>query len=120
MGLNSYKAPLCMVDGVEFSLDNAPEIKVTVRMPIPANKQFSFGWAKRLPMSPDGKIDASPFDVVYAQRSELFASQIIKIEGVKDTTNFWNEYPLAEEEIWDKVQAALPKYRDNLDEQVKN
>lgn len=119
MGIEKYKVPLCMVDGVEFALDDAPEVRITVRMPIQANKKFAFGWAKRLPMR-GGEIDASPFDVVLAQRAELFENQIIKIEGVSNPGSFWDDYPLAMEEIWEKVQDELPKYQKTLESEAKN
>ncbi|CAB4132239.1 hypothetical protein UFOVP139_54 [uncultured Caudovirales phage] len=119
MSLDKYKLPLCMVDGVEFALDDAPEVKVTVRMPIQANKKFSFGWARRLPIK-DGVLEASPFDVVAAQKVEFFETQIVKIEGVDKPETFWKDYPLALEEIWEKVQAALPEYQDQLEEEAKN
>jgi hypothetical protein len=119
MSLEKYKMPLCLIDGVEFTLDDAPEVKITVKMPINANKQFSFGWAKRLPVK-NGSIDASPFDVVEAQRTEFFGSQIIKIDGVEKPKSFWADYPLAMDEIWDKVQAALPKYQEQLETESKN
>lgn len=118
MSLDKYKAPLCLTEGVVFSLNDAKEVKITVRMPISANRKFAFGWAKRLPIS-DGKIDASPFDVVEAQRKELFENQIISIEGVENKESFWDDYPLAIEEIWEKVQAELPKYETQLEEETK-
>lgn len=119
MGLDKYRLPLCMVDGVEFTLDDAPEVKIKVKMPINANKQFSFGWAKRLPIKL-GQIDASPFDVVQAQRNEFFESQIISIQGVKKPDSFWTDYPLALDEIWEKVQAAMPQYQTQLETELKN
>jgi hypothetical protein len=119
MGLEKYKVPLCMVDGVEFTLADAPEVKITVKMPINANKQFSFGWARRLPVK-NGTLDATPFDVVEAQRTELFHSQIVKIEGVDKPKTFWVDYPLAMDEIWEKVQAALPQYQEQLESEIKN
>jgi hypothetical protein len=122
MSLDKYKAPLCLTEGVTFELDDAKEVKVTVRMPINANRKFAFGWAKRLPMSADGKIEASPFDVVEAQRNELFENQIVSIVGldmVDGVGSFWDEYPLAKEEIWEKVQAALPQYERQLEVETK-
>lgn len=119
MGLDSYKLPLCLTEGVAFTLDDAPEVKVVVRMPIGSNRKFSFGWAKRLPISDDGKIEATPFDVVEAQRKELFENQIVSIQGVKKPETFWIDYPLATEEIWDKVQASLPKYEKQLEAEAK-
>lgn len=119
MSLENYKLPLCMIDGVGFSLDGAPEVKITVKMPVTANKKFSFGWAKRLPIK-NGEIDASPFDVVEAQRKEFFETQIIKVEGVDRPKTFWSDYPLAMDEIWEKVQAALPQYQVQLEAELKN
>lgn len=119
MSLDSYKLPLCLVEGVEFALDAAPEVKVKVKLPINANKAYSIGWAKRLPIK-NGALDASPFDVVDAQRKEFFESQVISITGVKKMESFWAEYPLAMDEIWEKVQAALPAYQDQLEADLKN
>lgn len=119
MSLDNYKLPLCLVDGVEFTLDDAPEVKVTVRMPIDANRKFAVGWAKRLPMK-NGQFDASPFDVVEIQKTEFFESQIIKIVGVKKPESFWTDYPLALEEIWTKVRDALPNYQAQLETETKN
>jgi hypothetical protein len=118
MSLDKYKVPLCMTDGVEFTLDDAPKVKIKVKMPINENKQFSFGWARRLPVK-DGQIDANPFDVVIAQRDEFFESQIIKIDGVKSPDSFWIDYPLAMDEIWKKVQDATPKYQEQLETELK-
>lgn len=122
MSLDKYKAPMCLTDGVTFELDDAKEVKITVRMPINANRKFSIGWAKRLPMSVDGKIDASPFDVVEAQRQELFENQIVSIVGldmVDEVGSFWDEYPLAKDEIWKKVQDSLPQYETQLEVETK-
>jgi hypothetical protein len=122
MSLDKYRAPLCLTDGITFELDDAKKVKVTVRMPINANRKFSIGWAKRLPMSADGKIDASPFDVVEAQRKELFENHIVSITGLDmadEATNFWEQYPLAVEEIWKKVQDALPQYEKQLEVEAK-
>lgn len=120
MSLDKYKAPLCLTEGITFTLDDAKEVKITVRMPISVNKQFSFGWAKRLKVDAEGQIDASPFDVVDAQRKELFENHIVKIEGVEKPETFWTDYPLAIEEIWTKVQDALPKYEVQLVAEAKN
>lgn len=119
MSLEKYKLPLCLIDGVQFELDDAPEVKVTVKMPINANKQFSLGWAKRLIIK-NGEINASPFDVIDAQQKEFFASQIISIEGVKKPETFWSDYPLAMDEIWNKAKDALPKYEKQLEVEAKN
>lgn len=119
MSLDKYKLPLCLTEGVTFTLDDAKEIKVTVRMPIDANRKFMFGWAKRFPVSPEGKIDASPYEVVEAQRQELFENHIISIVGTNDVDGFWEKYPLALEEIWGKVQDSLPQYQTKMEEEAK-
>ena len=120
MSLDKYKLPLCLTEGVVFTLDDAPEVKITVAMPISSNRKFAFGWAKRLPMDETGKFEANPFDVMEAQRAELIESCILKIEGVENTDSFFNGYPLVIEELWTKVQAVLPNYEKQLEEESKN
>jgi hypothetical protein len=119
MSLENYRLPLCMTEGVSFTLDNAPEVTITVKMPIAANRDFMFAWAKLLPVGADGTIAASPFDMTEAQRSAFFPGQVISVTGA-DAFNFWEEYPLAKEEIWTKVQNALPGYESKLEAEAKN
>lgn len=120
MSLDKYKLPLCLTEGVEFTLDDAPEVKITIAMPIAANRKFSFGWAKRLPMNQDGTFDANPFDVMEAQREELVESCILKVEGVESKETLFKDYPLIIDELWNKVQAVLPTYEKRLETEAKN
>lgn len=120
MSLDKYKLPLCLTEGVEITLDDAPEVKITVAMPISSNRKFAFGWAKRLPMTQDGKFEANPFDVMEAQRAELIDSCILKLEGVDKPETFFSDYPLVIEELWSKVQELLPNYEKQLEEESKN
>jgi hypothetical protein len=120
MSLDKYKLPLCLTEGVVFTLDDAPEVKITVAMPISSNRKFAFGWAKRLPMTQDGKFEANPFDVMEAQRAELIESCILKLEGVSEPETFFKDYPLVIEELWAKVQDVLPTYEKQLETEAKN
>jgi hypothetical protein len=113
-----YKLPLCLVDGVSFTLDHAPEVKITVKMPIAANRSFALEWAKKLPIK-DGEINANPFEVIEAQQDAFFKTQVLSIEGT-DSKDFFNEYPTAKDEIWKKVQDELPKYEQKLEDEIKN
>lgn len=119
MSLDKYRLPLCLTEGVSFSLNDAPEVVVTVKMPINANREYMFAWAKLLPVSATGDIQSSPFDLSEAQRNAFFPGQVLRIEGVL-SDNFWEEYPLAKDEIWDKVQKALPEYEAKLEGEAKN
>jgi hypothetical protein len=118
MSLNMYKLPLCLVDGVSFTLDHAPEVKITVKMPIAANRGFALDWAKKLPIK-DGQITANPFEVIEAQQESFFSTQILSIEGA-NSDKFFDEYPTARDEIWRKVQDELPKYEQKLEDEIKN
>lgn len=120
MSLDKYKLPLCLTEGVEITLDDAPEVKITVAMPISSNRKFAFGWAKRLPMNQDGKFEANPFDVMEAQRAEFINSCILKLEGVDKPETFFSDYPLVIEELWNKVQNLLPNYEKQLEDEAKN
>jgi hypothetical protein len=113
MALDKYKLPLCLTEGVEFTLDDAPHVKITVRMPLQINKSYSMGWTGRLAVK-DGVPNPTWTEIIKAQEDEFFSSQVIKIVGVKSPDTFWQDYPLAIDEIWKKVQAALPKYQDQL------
>lgn len=119
MSLDKYRLPLCLTQGVSFSLDDAPEVVVTVKMPIAANRDYVFAWAKLLPVSATGEIKSSPFELSEAQRSAFFPGQVISITGIS-SENFWEEFPLAKDEIWDKVQKALPEYEAKLEAEAKN
>jgi hypothetical protein len=119
MALDKYRLPLCLTEGVSFTLDDAPEVTITVKMPIAANRDFMFAWAKLLPVGADGNIAATPFDMTDAQRRAFFPGQVISVKGV-DAANFWDDYPLAKEEIWTKVQNALPGYETKLEAEAKN
>jgi hypothetical protein len=119
MSLDKYRLPLCLTQGVSFTLDNAPGVVVTVKMPIAANREYVFAWAKRLPVSATGEISSSPFELSEAQRAAFFPGQVISVEGVL-SDDFWEEYPLAKDEIWDKVQKALPEYEAKLEVEAKN
>jgi hypothetical protein len=118
MSLDRYKLPLCLTEGVSFTLDDAKEVTITVKMPINSNRDFSLDWARRLRVI-DNKISATPFDVIKAQRDSFFETQIIKIEGVESPDSFFKDYPLAEDEIWEKVQADLPDYEVKVEEEIK-
>lgn len=118
MSLNKYKLPLCLTEGVSFTLDDAKEVIITVKMPINANRSYSLDWARRLRVV-DNQISATPFDVIQAQRDSFFETQIIKVEGVDNAESFFDEYPLAADEIWEKVQAALPEYEKNVEVESK-
>lgn len=118
MSLDKYKLPLCLTDGVTFTLNDAKEVSITVKMPINANRTYSLDWARRLKVV-NNQISATPFDVIQAQRDSFFETQIIKIEGAADPESFFADYPLAADEIWDKVQAALPQYEKNVEAEAK-
>lgn len=118
MSLNKYKLPLCLTEGVSFALDDAKEVIITVKMPIDANKDFSLDWARRLKVL-DGEIISTPFDIIKAQQDSFFETQIIKVEGVDSPEAFFKDYPLAKDEIWNKVQAELPNYEKKVEAEVK-
>lgn len=118
MSLNKYKLPLCLTEGVSFTLDDAKEVVITVKMPIDANRDFSLDWARRLKVI-DGEIISTPFDVIKAQQDSFFETQIIKVEGVDSPDTFFKDYPLAKDEVWNKVQAEVPKYEKRVDAEVK-
>ena len=118
MSLNKYKLPLCLTDGVSFTLDDAKEVIITVKMPIDVNRDFALDWSRRLKMV-DGEFVSSPLDVYKAQQDSFFETQVIKIEGVDSPETFFKDYPLAKDEIWTKVQNELPKYEKKVAAEVK-
>lgn len=102
MGLELYKLPLGLADGVEIPLPET-DVVFTIMLPCNSNEEFSSRLLARLNMttddiSEDGSPTVNPQDFSDKRQKLFFDTCIIDVRGLPDGISkdeFFKEYPLA-------------------------
>ncbi len=116
--LKRYKLDNAFTDGVEITLDDAPDCVFLVRLPSQYNRAYTQAMYGGMHFDVDDDGNVTPtgnlLDTKYAQEDAFVAHCLIAIDGDPAPANFASEYPAALQELISKAQELASA----LDERV--
>ena len=116
--LENYKLDKCFTDGVEITLDNAPEAVFMVKLPSTHNREYArvlYSGAK-YEVDEQGNITsaASMVEAMHANQDAFIKGCMISLNGKPVPVDFAEKYPEALAELMVKAREMA----DNLDQEA--
>jgi hypothetical protein len=120
--LGKYRLDRAFTEGVEISLDDAPEVVFLVKLPSQYNRKYTqalYG-AMDITVKDDGTVDTKNLMVTkYAQEDAFVNHCIVSMDGDPLPDSFQEDYPAAVAELVEKANELVSNIEEKVETSVK-
>ena len=121
--LAAYKLDKAYTEGVEITLDSAPDVIFLVKLPSMQNRLYAQALYSGMQMAPseDGEMEAGVSLIVakYAQEEAFCAHCIVSVDGEPLPDGFIDDYPSAVAELSEKASEMARAIDEKVERTVK-